>query len=74
MLFTVFCLCSQSLLALCKDYSKWLKEEDTLSKEEAAIALVGKVDPKRHLEMNVNELMASNIGQCLGGMLNVLAF
>lgn len=64
----------EHLLELCKSYSKWLKEEDTLTKEQAAIALVGKVDPKRHLEMNVNKIMSSDIVQCLGGMLNVLSF
>lgn len=34
---------------LAKDYSKWIEEEMTKTKEEFAISKVGKIDPKRHL-------------------------
>ncbi|KMS93588.1 hypothetical protein BVRB_029960, partial [Beta vulgaris subsp. vulgaris] len=64
----------QTLLRLSKSYAAWLKEEDTLSKEELAIAHVGKVDPKKHLETNVTNLMSSNIIQNLGIMLNTVVF
>lgn len=35
---------------------------------------VGKVDPKRHLEAGVTELLASSIVQCLGTMIDTVAF
>ena len=35
---------------------------------------VGKVDPKRHLEADVNELLANSIVQCLGTMIDTVAF
>jgi len=34
---------------LAKDYSKWIEDEMSKSKEEFAISKVGKIDPKRHL-------------------------
>lgn len=64
----------QTLCRLSKAYGAWLKEEDTLSKEELAIAHVGKIDPKRHLETNCADLMSSNIVQNLGLMLNTMVF
>ena len=42
--------------------------------EELAILHVGKIDPKRHLEQHVNDLMASNIVQSLGTMLDTVVF
>lgn len=35
---------------------------------------VGKVDPKRHLEADVTELLANSIVQCLGTMIDTVAF
>mmetsp|Transcript_64327 Transcript_64327/g.178087 ORF Transcript_64327/g.178087 Transcript_64327/m.178087 type:complete len:176 (+) Transcript_64327:167-694(+) len=35
---------------------------------------VGKVDPKRHLEQHVSDLMSANIVQSLGTMLNTVVF
>jgi 26S proteasome regulatory subunit N11 len=35
---------------------------------------VGKIDPRKHLESNVHELMASCIVQCLGTMLDTVIF
>lgn len=34
---------------LAKDYSKWIEDEMSKSKEEFTISKVGKIDPKRHL-------------------------
>jgi 26S proteasome regulatory subunit N11 len=42
--------------------------------EELAILHVGKIDPKRHLEQHVTDLMASNIVQSLGTMLDTVVF
>jgi 26S proteasome regulatory subunit N11 len=38
------------------------------------LSQVGKIDPKRHLENDVADLMASNITQCLGAMLDTIVF
>jgi hypothetical protein len=35
---------------------------------------VGKIDPKKHLDMNVEELMTRNINQCFGTMLDTIVF
>eukprot|EP00455_Lapot_gusevi_P011114 TRINITY_DN1510_c0_g3_i1.p1 TRINITY_DN1510_c0_g3~~TRINITY_DN1510_c0_g3_i1.p1 ORF type:complete len:309 (-),score=79.08 TRINITY_DN1510_c0_g3_i1:130-1056(-) len=65
---------TQSLLELSKSYSKWVAEEDTKTPEELAIANVGKIDPKKHLETDAEEMMSSNIIQSLGSMLNTVIF
>jgi len=59
-----------SMLDLAKNYSKALEEEEKMAPEQLAIKNVGKQDPKRHLEENVNDTMMSNIVQCLGAMLH----
>jgi 26S proteasome regulatory subunit N11 len=48
--------------------------EEGKSAEEILVELTGKVDPKKHLEAGVNELMSSNIIQCLGTMLDTVVF
>ncbi|EME30054.1 26S proteasome regulatory subunit N11 [Galdieria sulphuraria] len=64
----------QSMLELAKSYSKMLEEERQLTKEQAAIAHVGKVDAKKRLEQDVTELMSENIDQCLSSMLDSVVF
>jgi len=64
----------QQLLDFSKSYSKRLEDEDTKTEEELTVANVGKLDPKKHLETDVEELMASNISQCLGTMLDTIVF
>jgi len=64
----------QSLLEFSKQYNKRLEEEDTKTAEEVALLNVGKLDPKKHLESDVEELMAANITQCLGTMLDTVIF
>lgn len=51
-----------------------LEEEEKMTPEQLAIKNVGKQDPKRHLEEKVDTLMASNIVQCLGAMLDTVVF
>jgi len=63
-----------SLYDFSKQYNKRLEEEDTNTPEEVALANVGKTDPKKHLEADVEELMAANITQCLGTMLDTVVF
>eukprot|EP01114_Cavostelium_apophysatum_P003017 TRINITY_DN1272_c0_g1_i1.p1 TRINITY_DN1272_c0_g1~~TRINITY_DN1272_c0_g1_i1.p1 ORF type:complete len:312 (-),score=63.65 TRINITY_DN1272_c0_g1_i1:57-992(-) len=62
------------MLELAKNYNKNIVEEDKLTKEKLAIQNVGKLDPKRHLQQNVEELMTSNIVQTLGAMVDTVIF
>jgi 26S proteasome regulatory subunit N11 len=64
----------QTLLKLAKQYNAWVEDEDTKTEDEKSIMNVGKIDPKRHLENNVEELMTANISQCLGTMIGTLVF
>jgi hypothetical protein len=41
---------------LTKDYKNWIKKENEKTIKEFAVSSVGKVDPKRHLLENVEEL------------------
>ena len=41
---------------LSKDYKNWIKKENEKTMKEFAVSSVGKVDPKRHLMENVEEL------------------
>ncbi|CAM9209458.1 unnamed protein product [Chrysoparadoxa australica] len=63
-----------SMLHLSKGYNERVLEEEGKTAEEVAVLNVGKIDPKRHLEAHVSELMASNIVQCLGAMLDTVVF
>ena len=49
---------------------KWLITHPT----RATYSNVGKVDPKRHLEQHVSDLMSANIVQSLGTMLSTVVF
>lgn len=51
-----------------------LEDEEKMTPEQLAIKNVGKQDPKRHLEEKVDTLMATNIVQCLGAMLDTVVF
>ena len=59
---------------LSKEDTERVREEEGRSQEEVEVMNVGKIDPKRHLESNVNELLASSIIQCLGTMLDTVVF
>jgi len=59
---------------LARDYSVRVKEEEGLTEEEVLVKNVGKVDPKRHLEANLGDLMSSSILQCLGTMIDTVIF
>jgi len=62
------------MLNLAKQYQKAVQEEDKVSEEKKVIANVGKLDPKRHLEQDVQILMAQNILQTLSSMLDTVVF
>lgn len=59
---------------LTKEYSKKVKDEEGKTLEEIEIANVGKIDPKKHLENDVYDLMSETILQCLGTMINTVVF
>jgi len=59
---------------LAKSYVKSIEEEQDTPIEKRAVANVGKQDAKKHLEYSLNELMSDNIIQCLGTMLDTVAF
>jgi len=64
----------EQLHDLAKKYSQRLEEEGTKTEEELIVQNVGKIDPKKHLENDVEILMADNISQSLGAMLDTIIF
>jgi 26S proteasome regulatory subunit N11 len=64
----------KSFLNLAQQYNTRLEEEENKTREQIVVENVGKVDPKKHLEMNVEELMITNITQNLGTMLDTIVF
>ena len=62
------------MLKLTKDYNERIQKEEGKTVEEIEVENVGKIDPKRHLETSVSDLMSSNIIQCLGTMLDTVVF
>jgi len=62
------------MVALAKAYNKAIEEEEKMTPQQLAIKNVGKQDPKRHLEENVDSLMTSNIVQSLGTMMSNYIF
>lgn len=62
------------LLELVKQYSKRLEEEEGKTAAELVTFTAGKIDPKKHLETHVEELMTNNISQTLGIMLDTVVF
>lgn len=57
-----------------KNYNDRVKSEEGKTQEQVLVANVGKVDPKRHLQTCVDDLMAENIIQVLGTMLATIVF
>ncbi|TPX31932.1 hypothetical protein SmJEL517_g04846 [Synchytrium microbalum] len=64
----------KSMLTLAESYNKSVIEEITLTPEQLKTRHVGKQDPKRHLEEMGQELMTTNIVQCLASMLDSVSF
>jgi len=64
----------KEMMELAKTYDKAVQEENELSREKLVVHKVGKLDPKKHLEQDVSELMSNNITQCLGTMLDSIIF
>ena len=51
----------EKLVSLAEGYEKRVKEETELTKEQLRTRYVGKVDPKKHIEMVGQELIEDNI-------------
>jgi len=64
----------KEMLDLAKSYNTAVKDEDKMTKEKLVVHKVGKLDPKKHIEQDVNELMSANVTQLLGTMLDTIAF
>lgn len=64
----------EGMVRLSKEYVNRIKEEEGKTLDEVEVMNVGKIDPKRHLDNDVSELMASSILQCLGTMVNTVVF
>jgi len=64
----------KELRDLAKGYNKSIQDEENFTKEKLVVQKVGKLDPKKHIEQNVVDLMSYNITQCLGTMLDAVVF
>jgi 26S proteasome regulatory subunit N11 len=64
----------EEMARLSKEYSTRVKEEEGKTAEEVEVMNVGKIDVKRHLESDVQDLMASAILQSLGTMIDTVVF
>lgn len=64
----------KTMVSLAKDYQKRLDEEEGKTPLEILLATAGKLDPKKHLENQVEEVLSNNISQTLGTMLDSIVF
>jgi len=64
----------KEMLELATAYNKSVQDESKMTPEKLAIANVGKLDPKKHLQTDVEQLMSINIAQSLGAMLDTVIF
>jgi len=64
----------KNLLELADSYNKAVQEEEKTSADKLEIQNVGKLNPKKHLELDVGKLMSKNISQTLGTMLDAIVF
>jgi len=64
----------QEMCELAKNYNKAIQDEEKMTKDKLVIHNVGKLDPKRHLQQNIEKLMTANIVQSLGSVLDSVIF
>ena len=64
----------EKMLQLTAAYQDRIREEQGKTAQQILVENVGKLDPKRHLESAVVDLMGSNLVQCLGTMLDTVVF
>ncbi|EGR31273.1 hypothetical protein IMG5_114830 [Ichthyophthirius multifiliis] len=56
------------------NYIKWIEDEQQKTKLQLAIRNVGKIDPKKHLQQNIDEVMSMNITNVFGTNMNQKTF
>ena len=59
---------------LSEKYAIWIDNEINKSTKEINLSIVGKFNPKDHLESTVEDIYNDNMNQCLTSMLNNLIF
>eukprot|EP00924_Labyrinthula_sp_SR-Ha-C_P015073 maker-scaffold_9-snap-gene-7.26-mRNA-1 protein AED:0.01 eAED:0.01 QI:111/1/1/1/1/1/3/929/315 len=64
----------QRMVRLAKQFNERLKQEEEKTKDEVDLENVGKVDPKKHLEDIVDNLLTENIDQSLSIGVNTMIF
>lgn len=64
----------KEMLDLTGKYNTMIQDEFTQTEEEFAVKQVGKVDAKKRLEADVDDVMTNNILQALGAMLATVVF
>jgi len=64
----------ERMARLSKTYHERIREDEGKTQEEIDVSNTGKEDPKKHLENDVHEFMANVIIQCLGTMIDTVAF
>lgn len=64
----------EDMKRLTKEYAERVRVEEGKTQEEIDVMSVGKIDPKRHLENDIGELMSLCIMQCLGTMIDTVVF
>ncbi|CAF4150705.1 unnamed protein product [Rotaria sordida] len=55
----------KQMVDLSKNYIKLLEDEEKMTQKQLTIENIGKQDPKKHLEENIDTLMTSNIVQSI---------
>ncbi|KAK9478352.1 JAB1/Mov34/MPN/PAD-1 ubiquitin protease-domain-containing protein [Lipomyces japonicus] len=64
----------QQMVKLAEQYTTRVKEEKELAPEALKTRYVGKQDPKKHLEENVNQRLEDNVCVLLAGMIDNISF
>jgi len=64
----------ESVTDLTAKYRQLIEDEMKYTEQELVVRNVGKVDPKKGLSTNVEQLLTNNILQCLGSMLDTVIF
>lgn len=64
----------QNLKKFTSEYNKLIQDELTLTEQEIMVKNVGKTDPKKAIETNVEEIMTSNIIQSISTQVGVCGF
>ncbi|CAG9314696.1 unnamed protein product [Blepharisma stoltei] len=64
----------EEMVTLAETYNKWIQEEMKKTKQEMVVSTVGKLDPKKRLEHDVDQLMTNNILHSLSSMIDTVIF